>query len=105
VETAADRRNRLCTDRTRSILAAFNEPALGPKDFTTLLDHPPHNSLVQTENEAFKRLYRGYNFSSAEEWVIFSLFFESTVAHYYLGKIIIALYWRDRYLSRSDHDV
>jgi hypothetical protein len=61
---------RIVHDRTQSILECVGKPSITPSEFVGLLEEDVSGSRQKIEDEAFKRLCRGY-LVNCSDWVRF----------------------------------
>jgi len=65
-----DKNEKLVVGRCRRILAYAGERAILPGEFSSCLQDPPMATRSTMEDNAFIRLYRGYDARDLASWVL-----------------------------------
>lgn len=74
-ETAVERAKRVANDRTRTILGNAATHSVSPSEFISHMEYGSVGSRQKIEDEAFTRMYRGYDASDLDSWVRLLCFF------------------------------
>jgi len=75
MEMTMDKNEKLVVGRCRRILAYAGERAILPGEFCSCLQDPPIATRSTMEDNAFIRLYRGYNARDLASWVLHNWIF------------------------------